>query len=128
VGHEVLYLFWLIFSFISAKRSSYLDQIIVAKRLRAHFRFFFENAQENCASYILERKGNITKEEMLLSKSPKDPHNPEGKYRIVLKLDPTSPRAATKPMLPISLAPANTQQTHSSEKHLKILGKDGVSP
>jgi hypothetical protein len=45
---------------------------------------------------------------MLLSKSPKDPHNPEGNYRIVLKLDPTSPRAATKPMLPISLAPTNT--------------------
>jgi hypothetical protein len=64
----------------------------------------------------------------LLSKSPKDPHNPEGNYRVALKLDPTSPRAATKPMLPVSLAPAKTQQTHSSEKHLKILGKDGVSP
>jgi hypothetical protein len=34
--------------------------------------FFFENAQENCVSYILKRKGNITKEEMLQSKSPKD--------------------------------------------------------
>jgi hypothetical protein len=65
---------------------------------------------------------------MLLSKSPKDPHNLEGNYRIVLKLDLTSPRAATKPILPISLAPAKTQQAHSSEKHLKILGKEGDSP
>jgi hypothetical protein len=75
--------------------------------------FFFENAQENCASYILKRKGDITKEEMLQSKSPKDPHYPEGNYIVVLKLDPTSPRAATKPILPISLAPAKTQQTHA---------------
>jgi hypothetical protein len=90
--------------------------------------FFFENAKENCTSYILKRKGNITKEEMLQSKSPKDPHYPEGNYIVALKLDPTSPRAATKPILLISLAPAKTQQTHSSEKHLKILGKEGDSP
>jgi hypothetical protein len=77
---------------------------------------------------ILKRKGNITKEEMLQSKSPKDPHYPEGNYIVELKLDPTSPRAATKPILPISLAPAKTQQAHSSEKHLKILGKEGDSP
>jgi hypothetical protein len=90
--------------------------------------FFFENAQENCASYILKRERNITKEEMLQSKSPKDPQYPERNYIEVLKLDPTSPRAATKPILPISLAPAKTQQTHSSEKHLKILGNEGDSP
>jgi hypothetical protein len=92
------------------------------------FFFFFENAQENCASYILKRKRNITKEEMLQSKSPKDPQNSESNYIEVLKLDPTSPRAATKPILPISVAPAKTQQTHSSEKHLKILGNEGDSP
>jgi hypothetical protein len=90
--------------------------------------FFFKNAQENCASYILKRKRNITKEEMLQSKSPKDPQNSESNYIEVLKLDPTSPRAATKPILPISVAPAKTQQTHSSEKHLKILGNEGDSP
>jgi hypothetical protein len=90
--------------------------------------FFFENAQENCTSYILKRKRNITKEEMLQSKSPKDPQNSERNYTEVLKLDPTSPRAATKPILPISLAPAKTQQTHSSEKHLRILGNEGDSP
>jgi hypothetical protein len=56
---------------------------------------------------------------MLLSKSPKDPHKLEGNYRWMLKLDPTSPRAATNPMLPNSLAPAITQQAYSSEKHLK---------
>ena len=65
---------------------------------------------------------------MLQSKSPKDPHYPEGNYIVELKLDPTSPRAATKPILPISLAPAKTQQTHSSEKHLRILGNEGDSP
>jgi hypothetical protein len=65
---------------------------------------------------------------MLLSNSPKNPHKPEGYYRLVLKLDPTSPRAATKPKLPNSLAPAITQQAYSSEKHLKILGNEGDSP
>ena len=65
---------------------------------------------------------------MLLSNSPKNPYKPEGDYRLLLKLDPTSPRAATKPRLLSSLAPAIAQLTHSSKKHLKILGKDGDSP
>jgi hypothetical protein len=65
---------------------------------------------------------------MLLSNSPKNPYKPEGDYRLLLKLDPTSPRAATKPKLPNSLAPAITQQTYSSEKHLKILGNEEDSP
>ncbi|ONM02627.1 C2 and GRAM domain-containing protein [Zea mays] len=39
---------------------------------------------------------------MLLSNSPKNPHKPEGDYRLMLELDPTSPKAATKPKLPNS--------------------------
>lgn len=36
---------------------------------------------------------------MLLSNSPKNPYKPEGDYRLLLKLDPTMPRAATEPKL-----------------------------
>jgi hypothetical protein len=95
----------------------------------ARYKHFFKKPQENCASYILERKRkNITIEEMLQSNSPKNPYKPEGDYRLLLKLDPTTPRAATEPKLPNSLAPAITQQTYSSEKHRKILGSEGDSP
>jgi hypothetical protein len=39
--------------------------------------FFFKKPQENCASYILERKRkNITIEEKLQSNSPKNPYKP----------------------------------------------------
>lgn len=87
--------------------------------------FFLERAGELRILYIREEKTYYNRGDVAEQLSP---YKPESDYRLLLKLDPITPRAATEPKLPNSLAPAITQQTYSSEKHRKIVGNEGASP
>jgi hypothetical protein len=89
---------------------------------------FLSNAQENCTSYIKERKKSHTKEGILLGKFPKDPTHTVEHYKPGPRLDPTSLRAATKPRHFSSSAPAIAQLIHSSMNLRRILDNEGDSP